>query len=96
MSAYFIANPEILNPEAYEEYRRLAGPIIAKYGGRFLVRGSNAQLLEGEMPGRRIVVIEFPSVERAKEWYYSPEYQEIVSIRHRHSRTGFGFIVEGV
>jgi uncharacterized protein (DUF1330 family) len=76
MPAYIIAQVNVTDPQAYQEYARLAGPATAKYGGRFLVRGGAKMMLEGSIPYGRIVVSEFPDMEAAKRFYYSPEYQE--------------------
>jgi uncharacterized protein (DUF1330 family) len=95
MPAYVIAQINITDPQKYQEYVKLAGPAAAKYGGRFLVRGGAKTELEGSIPYQRIVVDEFPSVEAAKRFYHSPEYQEA-----RAKRLGAAdfnmVIVEGV
>ena len=75
MPAYLVAIGNVKNPEAYEEYRKLAGSAIRQYDGRFLARGGKSVLLEGSFPGARVVIVEFPSLERAKEFFHSPEYQ---------------------
>ena len=61
MSAYVIANVEVLNPQEYQEYTRQVGPIVERYGGRFVVRGGKLEVAEGEQPARRVVILEFPS-----------------------------------
>jgi uncharacterized protein (DUF1330 family) len=76
MPAYIIAQINVTDPQKYQEYAKLAGPAGAKYGGRFLVRGGAKTELEGNIPYQRIVINEFPSVEAAKRFYHSPEYQE--------------------
>ena len=58
MPAYIVAVVNITNPEAYDEYRKLAGPAAQKYGGRFLARGGRSEVLEGSFPGARVVVVE--------------------------------------
>jgi uncharacterized protein (DUF1330 family) len=75
MPAYIVAIGDVKNPEAYEEYRKLAGPAVRQYDGRFLARGGKCEVLEGSFPGARVVIVEFPSVERVKEFFNSPEYQ---------------------
>ncbi|HTO50677.1 MAG TPA: DUF1330 domain-containing protein [Burkholderiales bacterium] len=75
MPAYIIAMMTVTKPDAYEAYRTLAGPAVAKHGGRFLVRGGKHEVLEGGFPGSRVVVVEFASFERAKTFYDSPEYR---------------------
>ena len=75
MPAYLVAIGSVKDPAAYEEYRKLAGPAIRQYDGRFLARGGESHVLEGSFPGPRVVVVEFPNVARAKEFFDSPEYQ---------------------
>jgi uncharacterized protein (DUF1330 family) len=74
MVAYVIANVEVLDPDRYRQYSALAGPAIAKHGGRFLVRGGAAEVLEGDWTAHRVVVLEFPTVEQAKAFYHSADY----------------------
>jgi len=75
MSAYLVATGNVKNPEAYQEYRVLAAAAIERYGGRFVARGGKSEVLEGSFPGPRVVIVEFPSFDRAKEFFNSPEYQ---------------------
>lgn len=96
MAAYVIADVEVTDPERYEEYRKQVPATIEQFGGRFAVRGGSFETIEGEWAPGRIVMIEFPSAERAKAWYDSPEYQAIVPLREKYARTGFLTIVEGV
>lgn len=95
MAAYIIVNVEVVNPELYAEYAKIVGVSVAQYGGRFIVRGGQAERLEGSVEPRRVVVLEFPSVERAKAWWASEEYREAKSIRQRASTTDM-MVVEGV
>jgi uncharacterized protein (DUF1330 family) len=83
MPAYVIADIEVLEPVEYEEYRRLAGPTVAQYGGRYIVRGGKTEVAEGDWMPKRFVVLEFPSMEQAKAWYSSPEYVQARAIRQR-------------
>lgn len=94
MPAYVIAEVEVTNPEGYDTYRPLAGASIAQYGGKFLVRGGKAELIEGAQQPARIVVIEFADTAAAKRWYNSPEYQEALKIRLANS-TGRVLLAEG-
>lgn len=95
MAAYVLAEVEITNPEGYKAYTALVPGTIAQYGGRFLVRGGAAQVLEGEWPQRRRVIIEFPSKERALEWWNSPEYEKPMALRRANSN-GRLLLLEGV
>ena len=94
MAAYFVAEVEVANAAAYEPYRALAGASIAQYGGKFLVRGGTAELIEGSPAPKRVVVIEFADAAAAKRWYNSPEYQKALPIRLANS-TGRAILVEG-
>ena len=95
MSAYVIANVTVKDPVRYEDYRRLVGPTIERYGGRFLARGGTIEVLEGDWHPARLVVVEFPSAAAAREWWNSPEYSEAKRIRQATSE-GTLLILEGV
>lgn len=94
MTAYIIADIQVTDPAAYDGYRPLAAASIARFGGRFIVRGGKLDLLEGEPQPERIVVIEFPDSETARRWYQSEEYQAALKIRQAASR-GRVLLVEG-
>jgi uncharacterized protein (DUF1330 family) len=82
MAAYAISEVEILDPDQTRRYQELAAASIARYGGRYLVRGARPQVPEGDRPiEERVVLVEFPSMERLREWYASPEYAEALQIR---------------
>src|SRR6202047_4989086 len=81
MSAYVISELEVRDPVAIETYRSIAAKSIAQYGGRYLVRGGAANAGGGGPPPKNIVVVEFPSMERLREWYASPEYAEALNVR---------------
>jgi uncharacterized protein (DUF1330 family) len=95
MPAYFIVDVEVFEPHRYEEYRRQVAPTMAAYDGRFLVRGGASEVIEGDWQPHRLVVLEFPSVARFKEWYHSPEYSAILSLRLQSSHAN-AIVVEGV
>jgi uncharacterized protein (DUF1330 family) len=95
MSAYVIAEIEITDPAAYEDYRKQVPGVIAKYGGKYVVRGGKVEALEGGWSPKRIAVVEFPSMEQALKFYRSPEYAPLIAIRQKASR-GKLIIVEGV
>jgi uncharacterized protein (DUF1330 family) len=81
MAAYVIsAISAILDPILMEKYRALAQTTIKKYGGRYIVRGGVVEKVEGEPAPLAIVIVEFPTMERAREWYRSPEYAEALAI----------------
>jgi uncharacterized protein (DUF1330 family) len=83
VAAYLIVEIEVRDPAGYEEYKRLAAQTIQAHGGRYLVRGGAVEVLEGEWMPRRLVILEFPSVERARQWWSSEGYQEARAIRVR-------------
>ncbi|MBI1943904.1 MAG: DUF1330 domain-containing protein [Betaproteobacteria bacterium] len=95
MAAYVIAEVEVTDPIAYEQYRKLVAPTIAQYGGRFLVRGGKVESREGGWNPPRFVIVEFPSLERAREWYQSPEYAPALALRLKASRSRL-IIAEGL
>jgi uncharacterized protein (DUF1330 family) len=81
MPGYLIANLDVTDAAGFEEYRQKVAPLIAKFGGRYLVRGGVVRRLEGNLPIHRLVVLEFPSLEVAQSFYDSPEYQPLLKIR---------------
>lgn len=95
MSAYIIVAVDVTDPEAYGEYTSAVPATLEPYRGRFIVRGGAYEVLEGTWSAERIVVLEFPGAEQAKEWHESAEYQAILPIRRRHARTDFMVVVEG-
>ena len=96
MAAYIIARVKVNDPETYKQYTAQTPGVIAKYGGKFLVRGGRMELLEGDNSElNRTVVVEFPSYERALEFYHSDDYQNIVKIRWQTADSQL-LVVEGV
>jgi uncharacterized protein (DUF1330 family) len=81
MSAYVISEVEMRDAAGFEAYRIIAAKTIAQYGGRYLVRRGAANLIEGGPPPKTIIVVEFPTMERLREWYASPEYAEALKVR---------------
>jgi uncharacterized protein (DUF1330 family) len=81
VAAYVIVQVEVNDPVRYEDYKKMVPPSIAKFGGRFLVRGGKTHSLEGGWAPKRFVMVEFPSVEQAKAWWASPEYAEAKALR---------------
>ena len=95
MSAYIIVEVEITDPVGYEEYKKLAGPTVEQYGGKYIVRGGACEMLEGDWKPKRIVILQFENVERAKAWLNCPEYAEPRKMRHRTAKTRM-ILVEGL
>ncbi len=94
MPAYIIADIEVTDPARYDDYRKLAGPAVQKYGGRYLVRGGAHEVLEGDWSPNRVVLIEFPSAAQAKTFYHSPEYAAARAARKGASHSSL-IVVEG-
>ncbi|MBO6718439.1 MAG: DUF1330 domain-containing protein [Rhizobiaceae bacterium] len=92
MRGYMIFELEITDQQAWEEYRRVAGPIMEASGGTFLVRSERIEPLEGGWRPASISVVEFPTFEAAKAFYDSPAYQGTIPLRERASR-GRGILV---
>jgi uncharacterized protein (DUF1330 family) len=95
MTAYAIADVEVTDPGVFEDYRGRVGDTIAKYGGRYVVRGGKSEVVEGNWNPKRLVVLEFPSMERLQAWYHSPEYAPLKQLRFRSANTDV-VLVEGV
>jgi len=95
MPAYVIVNVRTEHPQEYERYKAMAQETIAQYGGRYIVRGGQFEVLEGACKPTRIVVVEFPSYERALEWWHSAEYAPAKALRQRLSTTDL-LVVDGL
>ncbi len=91
---YFIANIEVKDPDTYAKYAEKVPPIVAQYGGSYLVRGGAQELAEGDGLRPRTVVLEFESLDAVKAWYHSAEYQAIIDLRLTASE-GRAHFVEG-
>ena len=94
MAAYLMGEIEVTDPATYEEYRRQVLAVVTKYGGRFIVRGGKVETLEGGWSPKRVVALEFPSMEHARKFYRSPEYAPLIALRQKASR-GKLILVEG-
>ena len=86
MAAYVISDLEIRDRALVERYRSLAQASIAKFGGRYLARGGVVEPVEGGWTPKNIVIVEFPTMEKAREWYRSPEYAPLITLRQKASR----------
>ena len=97
MPAYVISEVKFLDSDLIDRYRPLAAASIEKYGGRYIVRGGPVELVEGERDSeRRLVVVEFPTMARAREWYASPDYAEALKVRNAGALERTLVFVEGV
>lgn len=94
MSAYIVARITVTDPEDYQTYARQTVALAEKFGGRFLVKGGQQEVLEGNCPERH-VIIEFPDRRRALEWYNSPEYRRILPIALSSSERDI-VVVDGI
>jgi uncharacterized protein (DUF1330 family) len=92
--AYVIAQLTITDPQGFEQYRNMVPATIAKYGGKYVVRGGTMEKLEGDWEPQRLVILEFESAERAKQWWASEDYREAKLLRQRTAQTSL-IIVEG-
>ena len=95
MAAYIVLNIDVTDPGRYPEYAKVAAPIVHQYGGRYLVRGGTAETLEGSVQPKRVVILEFPSYERAKAWWDCEEYRGPKAIR-QSAATSDTILVDGV
>jgi len=94
MSAYFVVDIEVTDPDRYTEYVKQVPPVVKKYGGRYLVRGGDHEVLEGDWTPRRLVVLEFPSTADARRFYDSADYQPLLELRKSATRSNV-VLVEG-
>jgi uncharacterized protein (DUF1330 family) len=95
MAAYVVVEITVHDPAGYEEYKKLAPPAVAKYGGKYIARGGKTETLEGDWAPQRLVLLEFPTVAHAKQWLESPEYKPGRELRHKTATTQM-IVVEGV
>jgi uncharacterized protein (DUF1330 family) len=95
MSGVLIGQVRVTDAEKYKEYAARVPAVVAQYDGTYVVRGGSMEVVEGHWEDLRMVVITFPSLERAKQWYNSPEYAPLIAIRQSASE-GNLMLVEGV
>jgi len=95
MPAYVIVNIEVTDPQRYQEYIQAAPGTLARFGGRYLARGGRTERLEGEWDPKRFVVLEFPTYDRAREWWASEEYAGPKALRQASATTSM-IVVEGL
>jgi uncharacterized protein (DUF1330 family) len=95
MSTYVIVEIDVTDPVGFEEYKKQAAATVHQHGGKYIVRGGKAEVLEGDWNPKRIVILEFPTMERAKEWLNCAEYREPRKLRQATAKTNM-ILVEGV
>jgi uncharacterized protein (DUF1330 family) len=87
MPAYVIVEVDVQNPTEYEDYKKQTPGSLLPFQGKFIVRGGKTETLEGDWNPKRIVVLEFPSLELAKKWWSSEEYAPAKALRQRTAKT---------
>lgn len=95
MAAYVVVQIDVQDQEKYETYKQMVAPLVAAFGGQYLVRGGEAEVLEGEWLPKRLVIIQFPSVEQAKDWWSSEAHAEAKALRHATAQSQM-IVVAGV
>lgn len=95
MTAYVIVDINVHDPVRYEEYKKLAAPTVELYGGKYIARGGRTETLEGDWSPSRLVILQFDTLEQAKEWLNSPEYSGPRKIRHE-TATSSMVVIEGI
>ena len=95
MPAYVVVNVRVKDPVRYEDYKKMAPASIAQYGGHYIARGGAVHVMEGDWKPERLVLLEFPSVERAREWWGCAEYADAKALRNATSDTQL-VITEGL
>jgi len=94
MAAYVIAEVDVQDAALFEEYRKLVPPTIAKHGGKYIVRGGATETKEGGWTPKRLVVLEFPTMDQARRWYHSPDYAPALAMRLKAAKSRV-LLVEG-
>ncbi len=94
MAAYVIVEVEVTDPQLFGEYAKGVPATIAAYGGKYLVRGGKTETKEGGWEPKRMVVLEFPSMDQARKWYHSPEYKPLLAMRLKAAKAKL-ILVEG-
>ena len=95
MAGYVIATIEVTDPDLFDTYRGQVPSTIEKHGGRYLVRGGEVEVVEGDQPARRTVILQFDSLEKARGWYFSDDYAGPKQLRIQSTVSNV-MIVEGV
>jgi uncharacterized protein (DUF1330 family) len=95
MPAYVLAHVDVRDPVRYEDYKKMVPASIQKFGGRFIARGGNVEVLEGSWHPKRLVLVEFPSLDAARQWYASEDYAAAKALRQATS-IGDLVVIDGV
>lgn len=92
MAAYFVVELDVTDPKGYQEYSQLALPTIQQFGGKVLVAGETIENLEGDWQPKRVVILEFASMEQARKWYHSEEYTPLKAMRFKTTISRGGLV----
>jgi uncharacterized protein (DUF1330 family) len=95
VSAYILVDIDVTEPVQYEEYKKLGAETVTAFGGRYIVRGGKVEILEGTWPTSRLVILEFPTAARAREWWDSAAYGAARRVRQASARASM-ILVEGM
>jgi uncharacterized protein (DUF1330 family) len=95
MTAYVIVDIDVHDPVGYEEYKKLAPAAVTFHGGKYIARGGRTETLEGEWSPSRLVILQFESIEQAKQWLDSEEYRAARQMRHQTARSNM-VVIEGL
>lgn len=94
MPGYLIANLDVTDAATFNEYRQKVEPVIERYGGRYIVRGGAIETLEGGLPLKRLVVLEFPTLDAARRFYHSADHAPLKKLRHGNTNSDL-VLIEG-
>jgi uncharacterized protein (DUF1330 family) len=92
MPAYLIANVDVKDAGKFKDYMKATPSVIKQFGGKFLVRGGDFEICEGSWNPKRLVLVEFESMQKAKQFYNSPEYKAIIDLRQSSAYTEWVFV----
>ena len=95
MPAYIIAQVKVHNPEEFQKYVEESTPVFQIYGASVMAAAGEVDILEGNWPEGRTIIVKFPSVEQARKWHDSAEYQKVAPYRHRSASTNM-VVVDGL
>jgi len=95
VAAYLLVDVEVTDPAGFEDYKQQVPATLARYGGRYIVRGGHTETLEGTWKPKRVVILEFPDRAAAKAWWSSQEYATLKALRQRSARTEL-VVVDGI
>ena len=95
MPAYVVVDIQVIDPAGYEDYKSLAPPSIAAHGGKYLARGGQTEVLEGDWSPSRLVILQFENIQQARKWLNSAEYSAARELRHKTATTNM-VVIEGL